>query len=127
MITLGDHLRWVRLTRSLSQIQVAKMLKVETDTLTGWELNRHTPPARLAKKIIQFIGYFPFSTDGLTLGKKLYYARILKGLSQEAAANLLGCDESNLRMIELDQRKPMRQIFSKIDQFVSCLEEPVTG
>jgi DNA-binding XRE family transcriptional regulator len=53
--TLGDHLRKVQLDRGLSQPNMAKIFKVTTDTVTGGELNRNKPQARLAKKIIQFL------------------------------------------------------------------------
>ena len=57
--TLGDHLRKVRLDRGFSQPEVAKILGVVTDTVTCWELNRNTPTAKFAKKILEFIGYIP--------------------------------------------------------------------
>ena len=57
--TLGDHLRKVRLDRELSQPQVAKLLKVTTDTVTGWELNRHEPQQRFRQRIFRFFGYKP--------------------------------------------------------------------
>jgi len=58
--TLGDHLRKVRLDRGLSQMDVARMLKVTENTITGWELNRNQPTARLDKAIIAFLEYIPF-------------------------------------------------------------------
>src|SRR5690606_29370696 len=77
--TLGDHLRKVRLDRGLSQPQVAKTLKVTTDTVTGWELNRHQPPARLAKRIIQFLEYIPSKGGKESLGTRLRLARQILG------------------------------------------------
>lgn len=57
--TLGDHLRKVRLDRGMSQGEVARLLQVTTDTITGWELNRHKPQARAIKLIYRFLGYNP--------------------------------------------------------------------
>ncbi|TNE64221.1 MAG: XRE family transcriptional regulator [Bacteroidetes bacterium] len=54
--TLGDHLRKTRLDRGLSQSELARLLNVTTDTITGWELNRHEPTAKLAKRISNFLG-----------------------------------------------------------------------
>jgi transcriptional regulator with XRE-family HTH domain len=116
--TLGDHLRAVRLDRGLSQPDVAKILKVNPDTVTGWELNRHHPPARLAKKIINFIGYMPFTQEGVSLGRKLYYARLISGKTQRQVAAKIGCDESNLRRIELDSRNPRKTTSLKIQRFI---------
>lgn len=119
LTTLGDHLRKVRLDRGLSQHQVAKLLQVTTDTITGWELNRYEPQARLAKRIIKFLGYLPFKTEDLSIGGKLYLARLISGMTQEQIAAKLGCDESNLRYIELDQRRPGNQTLTKIQGFIS--------
>jgi transcriptional regulator with XRE-family HTH domain len=115
--TLGDHLRKVRLDRGLSQPQVAKLLKVTTDSVTGWELNRYEPQARLAKRIIHFLGYFPFNTEDLLIGSKLYYARLISGMTQEQVAKEIGCDESNLRYIELGLRNPGIKTLRKIECF----------
>ena len=104
--TLGDHLRTVRLDRGLSQSAVAKILNVTPDTVTGWEMNRHQPPAKLAKAIIGFLGYMPFASEEGSLGKRLHLARLVNGMTQEEAAKMIGCDESNLRFIELDKRQP---------------------
>ena len=121
--TLGAHLRAMRLDRCLSQSEVAKILKVTPNTVTGWELNRHQPPARLARKIIQFLGYIPFNGEGLSLGKKLYYARLLSGKTQEQVAAKIGCDESNLRYIELDRRRPGNRTLLKIQRFIDATYE----
>ncbi|MBK7407208.1 MAG: helix-turn-helix transcriptional regulator [Saprospirales bacterium] len=59
--TLGDHLRKVRLDRGLSQPEVARILQVTPDTVTGWELNRHKPRGKSARAIIEFLGNNPFA------------------------------------------------------------------
>jgi transcriptional regulator with XRE-family HTH domain len=58
--TLGDHLRKVRLDRGLSQSNVARILKVTTETVTRWELNRNQPTVKFVKAVIEFLGYVPF-------------------------------------------------------------------
>ncbi|MEO7926942.1 MAG: helix-turn-helix transcriptional regulator [Saprospiraceae bacterium] len=68
LLTLGDHLRSVRLDRGLPQAQVAKLLKVTSVTVTAWEFNRHEPPMRLAKRIVAFLGYLPDQGYGFSLG-----------------------------------------------------------
>lgn len=116
--TIGDHLRKKRLDMGLSQPEVAKILKVTPNTITGWELNRHQPPARLAKRIIQFLGYLPFQDEAVSIGKKLYFARLISGKTQEQVAVKIGCDESNLRYIELDKRRPGKRTIVKIQNFI---------
>lgn len=118
MNTLGDHLRKVRLNRGLSQHDVAKILEVTTDTVTYWENNRNQPTAKFAKAIIEFLRYIPFSLDGCSIGKQLYYARLVTGKTQQEVAKLIGCDESNLRSIELGRRKPGVDTTRKIEEYV---------
>ena len=121
--TLGDHLRKVRLDRGLSQPDVAKILNVITDSVTGWELNRHIPPPRSAKAIIAFLGYFPFMVEGELLGRQLYYARLITGKTQEEVAAIVGCDESIVRLIERGARHPKGLILSELQTFIcSALE-----
>ena len=115
--TLGDYLRKTRLDRGLSQPEVARLLHVTPDTVTGWELNRHEPPARLAKAIIAFLGFYPL--QGKSLGKELYYARLITGKTLKQVAEMIGCDESNMRRIELDQRKPLPKTLEKIRDFIN--------
>ena len=119
LITLGDHLRKTRLDRGLSQPKVARILKVNTDTVTNWELNRTEPAAKYAKLIIAFLGYFPFTRNNTTLGKQLYYARLITGKTQKQVAKLIDCDTSNLRCIELDERIPQTKIREKIRGFIN--------
>lgn len=90
------------------------------NSVTGWELNRYTPTPKFAKAIIEFLGYFPFSGSNQTLGKQLYYARLITGKNQKEVADEIGCDESNLRYIELDQRVPQAKIKEKIRDFIDA-------
>lgn len=117
--TLGDHLRKVRLDRGLSQPDVAKILKVSTDMVTCWELNRNQPTAKFAKAIIDFLDYIPFKVDDCSIGKQLYYARLITGKTQKQVAKIIGCDTSNMRRIELDQRVPQDKTRGKIEDFIN--------
>jgi transcriptional regulator with XRE-family HTH domain len=120
--TLGDHLRKVRLDRDLSQSDIARLLNVTTDTVTGWEMNRHEPPAKLAKAIIDFLGYVPFMSAEDSLGKRLRLARLASGMTQEEVAAWIGCDESNLRLIEACQRQPQEKTKIKMEGFISSID-----
>jgi len=113
---LGDFLRKTRLDRGLSQPEVAKILDVTTDSVTGWELNRNEPTAKYAQAIISFIGHCPLV--GNTLGEQLYYARLITGKTQKQVAKAIGCDTSNLRYIELDQRVPNPKTLEKIQEYL---------
>lgn len=125
--TLGDHLRKVRLNRGLFQSDVAKILNVTTDAVTNWELNRNEPTTRLAKLIIDFLGYFPFPTKDISFGKQLYHARMITGKTQKQVAALIGCDTSNLRLIELDKRKPNTRVCGQIQGFIDSVADSREG
>jgi len=120
---LGDHLRTVRLDRGLSQPEAAKLLKVTPDTVTGWELNKHEPPARLAKRIIHFLRYVPEVGGQKSLGKRLRQARQILGHTQEQASKKMSCDESNMRYIELEKRKPQKNTSQRIERNIWSAEQ----
>ena len=89
--------------------------------VTCWELNRNQPTAKFAKAIIEFLGYVPFSFDGCSIGKQLYYGRLVTGKTQKQVAKIIGCDSSNLRYIELDQRAPQVKTREKIQDYFSAI------
>jgi len=105
------------------QAEVAKILKVTTNTVTGWELNWYSPQVRMVKRIIQFLGYFPSIGKPESLGERLRQARQILGHSQEQAARRMRCDESNIRQIELGIRQPRLNISRKIDRYIFLSEE----
>lgn len=67
--------------------------------------------------MIDFLGYVPFSLDGCSIRKQLYYARLITGKTQRQVAELLGCDTSNLRHIELGKRNPQAKVRRKIEGY----------
>ncbi len=118
---MGDHLRKVRLDRELSQPDVAKILKVSTDMVTCWELNRNQPTAKFSRAIIEFLGYLPFTLEGCSLGEQLYYARLIAGKTQMQVAELISCDASNLRQIELSNRRPQEAMKSRLEEYIRAV------
>ena len=87
--------------------------------VTCWELNRNQPTAKFAKAIIAFLDYLPFLGSDHSLGRQLYFARLVTGKTQKQVADLIGCDESNLRLIERDERKPQPKTRQKIHNFIN--------
>ena len=59
--TYGDHLRKKRLDLgpSLSQLQVVRIIKVDENSITQWELNNTKPSIKQIPKIVSFLGYSP--------------------------------------------------------------------
>jgi len=117
----------MRLDRGLFQRDVASILQVDTDTVATWEMNRHQPTAKFTKPIISFLGYIPFTFEGQSLGKQLYYARLITGKTQRQVANIIGCDTSTIRCIELDKRNPFPRTCEKIETFIGRSISTVTG
>lgn len=118
--TLGDHLRKVRLDRGLSQPQVAEVLNVKTDTVTLWELNRNTPTAKLAKRIIEYIGYIPDAWTKAPVSEQLYYTRQVQGITYRQLAKELGLDASTIREFENETRTSSQKTLSKILDYIKC-------
>jgi DNA-binding transcriptional regulator YiaG len=54
---LGDHIRVRRKSLNLKQKDVAKLLGVCEDAITGWENRRSEPQKKYYSKIISFLGY----------------------------------------------------------------------
>ena len=124
--TIGDHLRKRRLEKGLSQPEVAKLLRVTTDTVTLWELNRNSPTARYFKRILTFLGYLPELGYGYSLGERLKLARHILGHTQRQAAVKMKCDCSNIRYIELNARKPQAVTNQKIERYIREALEKVS-
>ena len=61
--TLGDHLRKKRFELGLLQREVAQRLGVDTASVTNWENGHTSPRLHLIPRIIEFLGYSPFSGE----------------------------------------------------------------
>lgn len=117
--TLGDHLRKVRLDRGLYLSDVAKALGVTNDSINNWENNHCEPRVSQVRKIITFIGYFPFDLSDLTLGKALLAARQIAGLSQKRLGRSIMVDPKTLSKIEMNNYKPFEITKKKCEDFIS--------
>ncbi len=59
---LGDRIRELRNSRSLSQVELAKQLHVSKQTISNWE-NNNVPPS--IDTLIRIANFFDVSTDYL--------------------------------------------------------------
>ncbi len=116
-------MRKTRLDKGMSQTELAKILKVSPDTITGWELNRHQPPARLMKRIIKFLGYTTSLRRNPTIGESLLRARQIFGDTQEHAAKKIGCNETTVKLIEQGKRKPHYRTLLKAKRYIQIAEK----
>jgi transcriptional regulator with XRE-family HTH domain len=101
----------------LLQKQVAELCRVDTTTVTNWELGHTQPAIRQLPAILGFLGSVPFGA-GAGLPDQLRHARRLLGLSQEALARQLGVDESTVWKWELGRSRPIRRYRQLLERFL---------
>jgi transcriptional regulator with XRE-family HTH domain len=89
--TLGEHLKLQRLQRKLSQIEAARILKVNPSTILNWEKGHTEPPVEAMPALLQFLGYDPLP-EPKTLPERLLAKRRAMGWSIREAARKLGVD-----------------------------------
>ena len=112
--TIGDYLRKTRLDRGLSQPQVAKLLNVTTNTITGWEINRNEPLISSLPVILKFLGFDPFKKSDGSISAKIENYRRKHGLAYEDLALKIGIDEGTLKKIARKQSNPHQSTLDKI-------------
>jgi len=112
--TIGEKLRSRRLELGLLQKDVAKIIGVCEDSITGWENNRGKPYIRHYPKIIQFLDYFPFEVSTSTLAGRIKKYRFENGLSQEDLAKELNVNESTVHHYEKGIYKPTNLLLKKL-------------
>jgi transcriptional regulator with XRE-family HTH domain len=103
--TYGDHVRAKKLDAGLLQREVADEIGVDEATVFNWEGNRTEPAVRLIPRIIQFLGYCPY-TPYLPTSDWLKLVRQSLGYSQRKMADALGVDAGTLRRWEAGKRQP---------------------
>jgi transcriptional regulator with XRE-family HTH domain len=115
---LGEHLRRVRLDRSLPQRQVAEAIGCSQASLANWEMGHRAPEARFLPGILSFLGYGP-RPEPATLGGPLRAAREVEGLSVAAFARRLGLDPGTEGAWERDDiRRPYPRIRAVFERWL---------
>ena len=113
-MTIGDHIRTRRLGLGLFQKEVAECIGVTITTITNWELNRTEPEVHYLPKIIDFLGYVPFSM-GDSFPERLKAYRMIKGLSQRQLARELCVDPTTVRKWETGMSTPMSKMRERVE------------
>ena len=112
--TVGDHLRKRRLDLKLYQKDVAKAIGVDSLTICNWEKNRTSPRLYLMPKVFEFLGYYAFESNDLSLGDQIKAYRIREGLSLRRMAKILGADPDTVARWENEGRIPNRVLLKKL-------------
>jgi len=100
--------------KGLLQRDVAILLKVDQDSVTGWEIRRYKPQVRHYPAIIAFLDYYPFDHETDTLPGKIRCIRYCKGYSYKQFGTLLGVDASTVRDWEQERFKAPIRIHDRI-------------
>ena len=119
LITLGDHIRKKRIESWLMQKEVAEILNVCEDTITGWETGRSDPQTKHLGNIIKFLGYMPFEIDTSTLGGKIKFYRYTTGTTTKAFAELFEVHPATVNTWENNLQKPNSKIKQQIIDLIS--------
>jgi len=94
---------------------VARALGVHVNTVATWEQNQKAPFARQVVRVVDFLGYCPWS-PGATFGKRLRRAREAQGLGQRELASLLGTSQEVLRSWEKGRCRPSKRFRTRLNE-----------
>ena len=119
---IGEHIKKRRLELNLKQSDLAKILEVCDDTITGWERNKSKPTVGHFPKLISFLGYNPVPVEADTLGGRMKKYRIENGLSQEDLAKKVGVNESTIFSWEKDLHVPFPKKLKLLEEILKPKE-----
>ncbi len=124
--TIGDHIRAWRLDNKLLQVDVAEILSVCEDTVTGWEIRNTVPSIGQIPGIVKMIGYLPVRIDDSTFGGQIKKYRYEHGLTPEKFGELIPAHPSTVLAWEKGDHVPPKRIQRKIEFVLSGkLVQPV--
>jgi DNA-binding XRE family transcriptional regulator len=112
----------------LPQRSVARILDATLGSVTAWENNKCGPRLALIPKVIEFLGYWPFSDqgNGPTFGGPVRASRRRLGVSQKQLGQLLGVDQTTISNWERGANAP-RGGFPRLSALLAKLQNELTG
>lgn len=84
--------------------------------LNRWEENKAEPTAKMASKIIAYLGFNPLPKT--TFGQRIKAARLEAGLFQRELAGWIGTDVKSLSLWERDRALPVKH-WDAVTRFAS--------
>lgn len=116
--SIGEHLKNRRLQLKLLQSDVAKILDVCEDSITGWENGRSVPQIQYYPKLIEFLGYNPLPIETETLGGWIKKYRVENGLSYKQLSKKIGFDSATLASWEDNKTYPNTEKLNRLKEFL---------
>jgi len=102
IVTIGNEFKQARLDRNLTQLEVAKQLKVNKNFVTELENNKRILTIFALHKACSFLGYVPktLKIDISTLQGKLFVYRIKNNLNYSNLSKQINLDKGTLSNFE---------------------------
>lgn len=114
---LGEHIRRIRLSRQLSQNNLAQIVGACASTILNWEKEKTEPPVESMPAILAFLGYNPFP-EPKTLAERMLAKRRAMGWTIAEAAKQLGVDEGTWGQWEASKAKPRGRYHENVQRFL---------
>ncbi len=108
-------MRKQRLDLGILQKEVSLKIGADSQTICNWENNITQPSFRWIPKIIDFLGYAPYSPPK-SLGERLSNHRKHLELTQKQLAMIMGVDPTSIRDWECGIHKPTRNSLKVIEK-----------
>ncbi|MGB9791757.1 MAG: recombinase family protein [Thermacetogeniaceae bacterium] len=118
--TPGGRIRLLRLTRGLTIEKLAEMTGLSSNTISKIEKGAHTPTithlraiAEALNSSVAYLGCFENLPES-TWAEKVKKLRMMKGLTQQEFADMLGINVKTLRNWERGIKQPSVEYFRKV-------------
>jgi len=115
---IGQHLVKVRNARNLTRKSAAEQMGVNQQALGGWERGTSSPDIQNMRKVIDFLGYYPFPEPTTFAGKIKKYRQV-HGLTFFDFGKLFDVSEPTVWTWENEKYVPGDAIITKIFEFIS--------
>lgn len=114
--SIGYQILKRRVELKLEQTDLANMFGVSHNVVGTWERNEAMPNSKHRPKLVQFLGQVPWDIDQSTFGGRLEHARLLKGLSIDELAKLIGATKAKISRLERNIYKPKPDVLLKLNK-----------
>jgi DNA-binding XRE family transcriptional regulator len=140
--TIGEHLKKRRFDLGMRQSEAAQRLGVSERTLSQWEVDKVYPTWPFQPRLIQYLGYDPFTDPALGrpgatnphalpscdseptagIGQQMRSRRMELKKTRKQCAKELGVSVKTLRGWETGQRQPTSPLAGQIARFLGFSE-----